>query len=289
MRARDVSQGEFSYVTADTELSEVVRLMRAFGAVSVVDRGLTPIGIVTRRNIVGAVNGDELGAPPAFLMRGRRALPAPRRLEGLTAGDVMSAPALTGAADASAKELLSLMEAHEIKHLPLVEGGRLAGLVTRAQILGALGGVTAAARATGPSAADFRALVEAHQAAEARERVERRQALEAQRKQQIKELAARRLTDARWRALLDEARRAAGAGAREHMLVRFPSQLCADNGRMINAPDRHWPETLRGEPADIFRRWETELQPKGFRIAAQIVEFPDGVPGDVALFLMWGG
>jgi len=39
-----------------------------------------------------------------------------------------------------------------------------------------------------------------------------------------------------------------------------------------HAPDANWPQTLRGEPADIFARWRQELEPKGFRLAAQIVE-----------------
>ena len=86
-----------------------------------------------------------------------------------------------------------------------------------------------------------------------------------------------------------EARNAAGAGQREFMLIRFPSRLCSDGGRAINAPDQRWPETLRGEPADVFQRWRAELQPQGFQVAAQIVDFPDGLPGDAALFLMWGG
>jgi hypothetical protein len=103
----------------------------------------------------------------------------------------------------------------------------------------------------------------------------------------VKELAARRLGDEQWRNLLAQARESAAAGMNELMLIRFPSQLCVDGGRAINAPDANWPQTLRGEPADIFARWRQELEPKGFRLAAQIVEFPDGVPGDAALFLMW--
>jgi len=38
----------------------------------------------------------------------------------------------------------------------------------------------------------------------------------------------------------------------------------------------------------FFARWRTELKPRGFGLAAQIVDFPDGVPGDAALFLIWG-
>jgi hypothetical protein len=88
--------------------------------------------------------------------------------------------------------------------------------------------------------------------------------------------------------MIARARAAAAAGLTDHVLIRFPAKLCTDGGRAINAPDPHWTETLRGEPADVFRRWRNELQPRGFRLAAQIIDFPGGVPGDAALFLIWG-
>lgn len=81
---------------------------------------------------------------------------------------------------------------------------------------------------------------------------------------------------------------AENAGLTEIILIRFPSQLCLDGGRAINAPDADWPKTLRGEPSDLFRRWRNELHPQGFKIAAQIINFPDGMPGYAALFLIWG-
>ncbi len=71
-------------------------------------------------------------------------------------------------------------------------------------------------------------------------------------------------------------------------MLRFLSQLCADGGRAINAPDSCWLQSLRGEPRDVFERWHLELEPGGFGLTAQIVSFPDGVPGDVALILSWG-
>jgi hypothetical protein len=151
------------------------------------------------------------------------------------------------------------------------------------------GGETTAARAGGVTAAEFRGLVQAHEKRELAERSERRRSLLALRDQRVKELAQRRLSDSRWREMLSRARSAAAAGLKEYMLIRFPSQLCSDGGRAINAPDPGWPHTLRGEPADVFLRWSQELEPNGFRLGAQIIEFPDGVPGDAALFLMWGG
>jgi hypothetical protein len=45
---------------------------------------------------------------------------------------------------------------------------------------------------------------------------------------------------------------------------------------------------LRGEAAEIYLRWEHDLRPHGFRLAARILDFPGGIPGDAGLFLVWG-
>ena len=34
--------------------------------------------------------------------------------------------------------------------------------------------------------------------------------------------------------------------------------------------------------------WKRDLKPHGFGLAAQILEFPDGIPGDAGLILVWG-
>ncbi|HTT81575.1 MAG TPA: hypothetical protein VMF86_18055, partial [Stellaceae bacterium] len=81
---------------------------------------------------------------------------------------------------------------------------------------------------------------------------------------------------------------AAEHGERDFMLLRFPSDLCADGGRAINSALPEWPATLRGEAAELYRRWESGLKPRGFHLVARILDFPDGKPGDIGLFLGWG-
>jgi hypothetical protein len=71
------------------------------------------------------------------------------------------------------------------------------------------------------------------------------------------------------------------------MLLRFPAPLCSDGGRSINSNRPEWPETLRGEAAELYLRWEHDLRPHGFRLAARVLDFPDGMPGDIGLFLNW--
>ena len=139
------------------------------------------------------------------------------------------------------------------------------------------------------SASGFRALVSAYQGSIDRRRAEERHRADDLRRQQMLELRGKRLGATEWADLLDRARMAAASGAREFMLIRFPAALCSDGGRAINAPDSSWPRTLVGEPADVYARWHAELQPRGFHLVAQIVDFPDGLPGDAALFLVWRG
>jgi hypothetical protein len=62
----------------------------------------------------------------------------------------------------------------------------------------------------------------------------------------------------------------------------------SDGGRAVNAPRADWPKTLRGEAAEIYLRREHDLKPHGFGIAARVLDFPGGMPGDIGLFLVLG-
>ena len=75
----------------------------------------------------------------------------------------------------------------------------------------------------------------------------------------------------------------------KYLLLRFPSELCTDGARAINnPPNPDWPSTLQGEAMELDARWRDQLSPRGFHLAARLLDFPDGKPGDVGLFLFWG-
>lgn len=306
MIARDLMYSDFPFVTVDADLDYVAKLLAecGLGAVPVVDAQQKPIGIVTRSNLEEPACGAaprELGEIPSFLLR-NRAKPV-FHANGRRLRDVMTAPVVSAASGTSARDIARLMESRRLKRIPVVDGHRLVGVVLRKAVMEAVSGheQTAADRPVltiAPpepqycaiaTADEFRHLVAEHQRLADAARDEQKRLAKERREQRIKELAAQRLTEAQWREMVGGAKRAAEAGLGECMLIRFPSQLCADGGRAINAPDPHWPDMLRGEPADVFHRWRNELQPRGFKIAAQIVDFPDGLPGDAALFLQWGG
>lgn len=82
--------------------------------------------------------------------------------------------------------------------------------------------------------------------------------------------------------------RAANNGLTEVQILRFPNKLCTDRGRAINNLEPGWESTLTGRPRELYVFWSTHLRPKGYKLRFQIVDFPNGMPGDVGITLSWG-
>jgi CBS domain-containing protein len=243
------------------------------------------------------------------------------------ARDVMSAPVITIGEDTDVSEIAKLLAAYRIKRVPVVRDGRITGIVSRADLLRALAAVVeappqnaakegllagalasleehfvrhhgadaarmapppSAAQDTGVTVEDFRHLVSDFEHKEVLDREAARRAAAEQRRRAVAELIDDHVSSDGWRTLLHEAREAAEHGQKEFLLLRFPSQLCSDGGRAINVEEANWPATLRGEAAELYLRWERELKPHGFRLAARVLDFPGGMPGDVGPFLLWG-
>ncbi len=244
------------------------------------------------------------------------------------AREVMSSPALTITEETRADEIAALMGAHKVKRLPVMRDGHLVGIVRRADLLRTIGGggfapvplppephpVTTAwqedaepgkhvngeavlarphpapelRREPDLTVGDFRHLVSHHREELDEERARRRAEQTELRRRDLRHLIDTHISDKGWSGLIHAAHDAAARGETEFLLLRFPSQLCSDGGRAINAPDPDWPATLQGEAAEMYLRWERELRPRGFHLIARVIDFPDGVPGDIGLYLVWG-
>ncbi len=70
-------------------------------------------------------------------------------------------------------------------------------------------------------------------------------------------------------------------------VFRFPNQLCTDKGRAINQQEPGWEKTLTGHPKEIYDLWEKYLRARGYKLKAQVVDFPGGTPGDIGITLSW--
>jgi hypothetical protein len=81
--------------------------------------------------------------------------------------------------------------------------------------------------------------------------------------------------------------RAVSNGLTEVQVYRFPNAMCTDRGRAINQQEAGWEQTLTGLPKEMYEFWGRQLRPRGYKIRFQIVDFPDGMPGDVGNTLNW--
>ena len=249
-RARDIMSSPVITVGDDTDASMIARLLIQYGIkrVPVVHDGRI-VGIVSRANLLPIV-AEMAGAKPSPDKAGTA-------LHGLFTG------------------VIAGIDRHFRPN-----GDQPAAL--------APGAGHVAPAESGFTVADFRGLVgDFKHTAAARESAASREAA-ARRSERVKELVSEHIDDDAWQRLLQGAREAAEHGAKEFPLLRFPSGLTSDGGREINAPLPSWPETLRGEAAEIYLRWERDLKPRGFHLAARVLDFPGGMPGDIGLFLVWG-
>jgi CBS domain-containing protein len=245
------------------------------------------------------------------------------QLQDRSAREIMAAPVTTVTADADVVEVAELLSSERIKRAPVMHDGRMVGIISRADLVKALAQpartpesepalgrdseifapsewLLALTRRQQPdtpahellphgelSAQAFRGLVARFEEEEAARRKEAQHQTVERHHQDACRLLATQLSDAAWERMLNEARLAARTGREEHLLIRFPSGLCTDHGRAVNAPDPIWPATLRGLAAQIFVRWKRELRSHGFGLHARVIEFPDGLPGDIGLYLAW--
>jgi hypothetical protein len=81
--------------------------------------------------------------------------------------------------------------------------------------------------------------------------------------------------------------RAVSNGLTEVQVYRFPNQLCTDKGRAINQQEPGWEGTLTGVPREIYQLWAKYFRERGYKLRVEIVDFPGGMPGDVAMTLKW--
>jgi hypothetical protein len=82
--------------------------------------------------------------------------------------------------------------------------------------------------------------------------------------------------------------RAVSNGKTEVQVHRFPNQLCTDKGRAINQQEPGWENTLTGVPKEIHQLWAKYFRARGYKLRVEIIDFPGGMPGDVAMTLKWG-
>lgn len=140
--AATIMSREVVTVTPATPVVEVVALMgrRGISGVPVVDQERQVLGVISEKDffrLLGAEQPNFLALLATCLRtKGCLALPIKQK----TAGEIMSAPAIVVRPQTSLQEIANLLATRRINRVPVVdEGGRLVGLVSRGDLVRALG------------------------------------------------------------------------------------------------------------------------------------------------------
>ena len=139
-----------------------------------------------------------------------------------------------------------------------------------------------------PSAAELLHLACQEKEEEKDKSVRAREAEEAERKRRLDRLRSEPLRPADIAALVEHFTEAARKGETTVLAYRFPSEICTDEGRAINNNLPNWPDTLDGQPREIYAYWRSQLKPAGYRLTVKILDYPQGIPGDAGFIFSWG-
>jgi CBS domain-containing protein len=160
MKASDVMTRNVLSVTPEATVAEAVELMleRGISGLFVVDDAGILVGVVTEGDLL---RRDELGTErrKSWWLRliaspGRQAADF-TRTHGRKVADVMTHELVSVDADDSLELIVALMEGHRIKRVPVLQGDRVVGVVSRADLLRAL---SVAARGSADAAPDDRGI-----------------------------------------------------------------------------------------------------------------------------------
>lgn len=122
-------------VRQEAEFKEIVAVMhrRRVSAFPVIDDQDRVIGVVSEADLLPREAYPAW--PPASGREQHRRVPA--KATALTAGELMTSPAMTIGPQATVTEAARVMHSHKVKRLPVTdEDGRLVGIVSRVDLLG---------------------------------------------------------------------------------------------------------------------------------------------------------
>ena len=147
MRAMDVMTIDVITVSPDTTVQDLAKLLaeRGISGTPVVDAGGQLVGIVSEGDLL---HRAEIGTAHRHRERRRSwwldhfASEAAReyvKSHGRTVGDIMTPNVVTVSEDTDLAEVAALLEARRIKRVPVTRDGRMVGIISRANLVRALG------------------------------------------------------------------------------------------------------------------------------------------------------
>jgi hypothetical protein len=131
---------------------------------------------------------------------------------------------------------------------------------------------------------ELRRIAHEQDMAKAREALEKKRKVDDEHHQLYDAFMAREIPPDVFERFSKVVRAAAERGEREMLALRFSSEHCTDGGLAINSFEPEWPGSLTGFAKRAYEFWQKKLEPQGYKLRAQIMDIPGGLPGDVGMF-----
>lgn len=172
MKAQDIMSRRVITVRRDSELREAIATMLEHGisGLPVTDENGALVGMLTEGDLL---RRSELGTQRhrprwlEFLIGPGKLAAEYTHAHGRTVADAMSESLYYATPDMPLQQVVEMMEKQRIKRVPVLEDGRLVGIITRANLLRALALAAPALPAVSPSDEQIRQQLETELAASA--------------------------------------------------------------------------------------------------------------------------
>ncbi len=155
MQAQDVMSTAVATIPVDASVRDAAKLMlsRRVSALPVTDSKRRVVGIVSEGDLMRRAElGTETERSWWLRLFEEETVRDYVKAHGTSVGDVMTSPAVSVRRSTPLKEVVRLLEKHRIKRVPVLEGARLVGIVSRADLIREL--ATAPARPAPRTASD---------------------------------------------------------------------------------------------------------------------------------------
>jgi len=154
MLAKDIMTSPVTTIDEGHNVRQAIEIVNAnkIGAVPVVDAEGRLTGIVTEGDLIRRVASSWTRRSVPHTRDRADALADYLKARSWRVKDVMSSPVIGATLTSTGSQLAELMLAHEVKHLPVVENGRLVGIISRRDLMRALLEIPKDCTATGDDA-----------------------------------------------------------------------------------------------------------------------------------------
>jgi CBS domain-containing protein len=137
MQAADVMTFGAASIRADAPVEEAARLMlqHRISGLPAVDENGDLVGMVTEGDLLHREGSAKRPRWLELLVGPVKPADGPRLAHLATVSEVMSRPVVTVSEDTAVREVADILQRHRIKRVPVVRGGKVTGIVSRADLL----------------------------------------------------------------------------------------------------------------------------------------------------------